>query len=211
MQLICANGHTICAFCEAEPISATLTHCGICHEPRLNCQIRLPAVFEDMYANLRDQSCPLCTDDKARSVKELLQHVHRCPAVGAVEEIRTDKFALMATRERWEKQACASLGRPEFIAAIKEHVEKLIAFERRELDEEISRLNSKVRDYATLNSELEYDRADLNKLIAELQAANCELRKRVLEGRPDVDGDSERGSEKAKRSRREEARAALEV
>ncbi|KAK3241043.1 hypothetical protein CYMTET_49134 [Cymbomonas tetramitiformis] len=80
MCLICANGHTICDFCKAEPISATLKHCGVCHEPRLQCQIRLPAVFEDMYANLRDQSCPLCTDDNARSVKELLQHMHRCPA-----------------------------------------------------------------------------------------------------------------------------------
>ncbi|KAK3247912.1 hypothetical protein CYMTET_42588 [Cymbomonas tetramitiformis] len=202
-RLFCRNGHTICEDCDKSPKVATLNVCGLCDAPRLRGGVRLPAVLDDMYADAQDQVCPLCTDDTPRSVKELLRHVHHCSAV-RTEEIRTNKYELMATRERWEMEACAILGRPEFVDEIRERMTVAFAHELYESDKKIDRLEKQLLAVERLNSELEKEAADTKELNAELVAEIKNRQKRDRDESASVmNADSKRVPEKSKRLRRE--------
>jgi len=163
--------------------------CGICDEPRLSSKIRLPAIIDDMYADARKEVCPLCTDNTERSVQELLQHVHQghCTAV-ATEVIRTNKFCLMATRERWEKQVCDIFERTEFVDAIKRCIDQYsqrntrLTYEVSRLEEVSADLTSQLATVKTIKIELEskclaMERfgLDMTEKCTELEANMCDL------------------------------------
>ncbi|KAK3249303.1 hypothetical protein CYMTET_41248 [Cymbomonas tetramitiformis] len=181
MRQICKYGHCVCELCETKDAFRAMPNCGCCNEPRLKDSVRPPAVIKELYTDVREHVCPLCTDDTERSVEEVVKHVQEgnCAAL-ASEKILTNKLSLLATRERWEREVCDTLDHTGVIDLTQKYLEDMLSKQRliheyqmRDIQHQYSELSKK-----TLHSQEMC--SDLRQEIERLKKENVALSERSV-------------------------------
>ncbi|KAK3289576.1 hypothetical protein CYMTET_3013 [Cymbomonas tetramitiformis] len=104
-----------------------------------------PVFIKELYKDVQEHVCPLCTDGTKRSMEELLKHVQEgtCGAVIGLS-VRTNETCLAKNRATWEKEICETLQHEHFIELVQQHLEKLMQVEARHNEEEKHKLLDKL-------------------------------------------------------------------